>query len=163
MTSRLSLVLGNRNPYTIHADVYRMVMSDNVHVLKAKADSEKLTINLGFVDLGNIDLLVREGFYSNRSDFIRTAIRNQIDRHGEATQRSQLRSALDLGIRHFSRAHLEDARSQGAMLDINVLGLATIAGDVSAELARSTIRSVTVLGAFHASAEVKAALADRTG
>lgn len=138
-------------------------MSDNVHVLKPKADSEKLTINLGFVDLGHIDLLVREGFYSNRSDFIRTAIRNQIDRHAEATQRSKVRSALDLGIRHFTRAHLEDACAQGAMVDINVLGLATIAGDVSAELARSTIRSVTVLGAFHASAAVKAALADRTG
>lgn len=138
-------------------------MSDNVHVLKARADSEKLTLNLGFVDLGNIDLLVREGFYSNRSDFIRTAIRNQIDRHAEATQRSQVRNALDLGIRHFTRAYLEDARAQGAMLDINVLGLATISSDVSAELARSTIRSVTVLGAFHASAEVKAALADRIG
>lgn len=138
-------------------------MSDNVHSLKPRADSEKITINLGFVDLGNVDLLVREGFYGNRSDFIRTAIRNQIDRHAEATQRSQVRNALDLGIRHFTRAHLEDARDSGVLLDINVLGLATIAGDVSADLARSAIRSVTVLGAFHASAEVKAALADRTG
>lgn len=138
-------------------------MSDNFKISKPKADSEKITINLGFVDLGNVDLLVREGFYSNRTDFIRTAIRNQIDRHAEATQHSRVRSALDLGIRHFTREYLEDTRAHGSMLDINVLGLATIASDVSAELARSTIRSITVLGAFHASAEVKAALADRTG
>lgn len=136
-------------------------MDENVHQLRPKADSEKITINLGFVDLGNIDLLVREGFYSNRSDLIRTAIRNQIERHAEVTQRSQARNDLDLGIRHFSRADLENAKAAGAVLDINVLGLVTIAGDVSAELARSAIRSVTVLGAFHASAEVKAALADR--
>ncbi|WP_373487177.1 hypothetical protein [Blastomonas sp.] len=138
-------------------------MDNNVHRLKPRADSEKITINVGFVDLGNIDLLVREGFFANRSDFIRTAIRNQIERHSEATQRSQVRSALDLGIRHFTRSQLEDAVAQGIMLDINVLGLATIADDVPADLARRTIRSVTVLGAFHASTAVKTALADRTG
>lgn len=138
-------------------------MSEDLHLPKPRADSEKITINLGFVDLGNIDLLVREGFYANRSDLIRTAVRNQIERHADATQHARARNALDLGIRHFSRAYLEDARAQGTVLDINVLGLATIATDVSADLARSTIRSVTVLGAFHASAEVKAALADRTG
>ncbi len=137
-------------------------MTGNVHLLRPKADSEKITINLGFVDLGNIDLLVREGFYSNRSDLIRTAIRNQIERHAESTQRSQVRSELDLGIRHFTRGDLEQAEASGAQLDINVLGLASIADDVSVELALSAIRSVTVLGAFHASAEVKAALADRT-
>ncbi|MBW8294320.1 MAG: hypothetical protein K0M74_00680 [Sphingopyxis sp.] len=137
-------------------------MNGNVHLLRPKADSEKITINLGFVDLGNIDLLVREGFYSNRSDLIRTAIRNQIERHAESTQRSQVRSELDLGIRHFTRGDLEQAEASGAQLDINVLGLASIADDVSVELALSAIRSVTVLGAFHASAEVKAALADRT-
>jgi len=140
-----------------------MILSDNVHNLKPRAESEKITINLGFVDLGHVDLLVRDGFYSNRSDFIRTAIRNQIEHHSEATQRSQVRNALELGNRHFSRAQLEDAQARGVQLDINVLGLATIAADVSAELARNTIRSVTVLGAFHASAQVKAALADRTG
>lgn len=136
-------------------------MNENVQLLRPKADSEKITINLGFVDLGNIDLLVREGFYSNRSDLIRTAIRNQIEKHAEATQRSQVRGELDLGIRHFSRADLEAAEASGAMININVLGLASIADDVSAELALSTIRSVTVLGAFHASTKVKTALAGR--
>jgi len=144
-------------------DGVEMILSDNVHNLKPRAESEKITINLGFVDLGHVDLLVRDGFYSNRSDFIRTAIRNQIEHHSEATQRSQVRNALELGNRHFSRVQLEDAQARGVKLDINVLGLATIAADVSAELARNTIRSVTVLGAFHASAQVKAALADRTG
>lgn len=126
------------------------------------ADSEKITINLGYVDLGHIDLVVQDGFYSNRTDFIRTAIRNQLDRHADATRRAVARKSLDLGLRHYGRADLEAARSRGEMLQINVLGLASIAPDVTPELARAAIASVTVLGALHASPEVKAALADRT-
>jgi Arc/MetJ-type ribon-helix-helix transcriptional regulator len=125
------------------------------------ADSEKVTINLGFVDLGHIDLMVGEGFYFNRTDFIRTAIRNQLDRHAEVVNRSVARKTLDLGLRHYSREDLEAAQATGERLCINVLGLASIAPDVTPELARSVIASVTVLGALHASAEVKRALADR--
>jgi Arc/MetJ-type ribon-helix-helix transcriptional regulator len=126
------------------------------------SDSEKITINLGYVDLGHVDLLVQEGFYSNRTDFIRTAIRNQLERHGEVVRRSVARKSLDLGLRHYSREDLEAARAAGQKLDIHVLGLASIAGDVTPELARSTIGSLVVLGALHASPAVKAALADRT-
>jgi Arc/MetJ-type ribon-helix-helix transcriptional regulator len=126
------------------------------------ADSEKITINLGYVDLGHVDLLVQDGFYSNRTDFIRTAIRNQLDRHAEVVRQSVARKTLDLGLRHYTRADLEAARNRGEMLQINVLGLASIAQDVSPELARAAIASVQVLGALHASAAVKAALADRT-
>ena len=137
-------------------------MTGTVHQLRPKlADSEKITINLGFVDLGQIDLLVADGFYANRTDLIRTAIRNQLDRHGEAVKGSVARQRLDLGLRHYSRADLEAARDQGVRLDIHVLGLASIAGDVTPELAATTIASVTVLGALHASPAVKAALADR--
>jgi Arc/MetJ-type ribon-helix-helix transcriptional regulator len=125
------------------------------------ADSEKITINLGFVDLGHIDLMVRDGFYANRTDFIRTAIRNQLDRHGEELRRSVSRKTLELGLSHYSRSDLEAVRDRGEMLHINVLGLASIASDVPAGLARASIASLTVLGALHASAEVKAALADR--
>ena len=125
------------------------------------ADSEKITINLGFIDLGHIDLLVREGFYSNRSDFIRTAIRNQLDRHADAVKQSVARRHLDLGLRHFTRADLERVRAAGDTLHIQVLGLAVIASDVSPELARATIASINVLGALQASPEVKAALSDR--
>ena len=124
-------------------------------------DTEKITINLGFVDLGQIDLLVREGFYSNRTDFIRTAIRNQAERHAEVVRQTVTRKSVDLGLRHFSRADLEAARDAGQMLDIRVLGLAAIAADVTPELARASIASITVLGALHASAAVKAALGDR--
>lgn len=126
------------------------------------ADSEKITINLGYVDLGHIDLMVQDGFYSNRTDFIRTAIRNQLDRHAEVVRQSVARKTLDLGLRHYSRADLEAARTNGEMLHINVLGLASVAPDVTPELARASIASVTVLGALHASAAVRAALADRT-
>ena len=125
------------------------------------ADSEKITLNLGYVDLGRVDLLVQEGFYSNRSDFIRTAIRNQLDRHAEVVDSSVGRHGLDLGLRRYSRADLEAVQAAGEMLHINVLGLASIAGDVTPELARATIASVTVLGALNASAAVKAALRDR--
>lgn len=128
---------------------------------KPKGDSEKITINLGYVDLGHIDLLVRDGFYSNRTDFIRTAIRNQLERHRDATTKSVVRKQLDLGISHFSRQQLEAVRDAGEALDIRVLGLATIAPDVTPELARAAIASLTVLGTLHAGAAVKAALADR--
>jgi Arc/MetJ-type ribon-helix-helix transcriptional regulator len=137
-------------------------MAGNVHELRPKgADSEKITINLGYVDLGHVDLLVREGFYSNRTDFIRTAIRNQLDRHADALKRSADRRSLDLGLRHYTREDLEAARAAGQTLQIHVLGLASIARDVTPELARAAIESVTVLGALHASPAVKAALADR--
>lgn len=126
-----------------------------------QGDSEKITINLGFVDLGHIDLLVQEGFYANRTDFIRTAIRNQLERHREAAEKSVVRKQLDLGISHFSRTELESVRARGESLDVRVLGLASIAADVSPDLARATIASLTVLGALHASGEIKAALADR--
>ena len=137
-------------------------MADNVRELRPKAgDSEKITINLGYVDLGHIDLLVQEGFYSNRTDLIRTAIRNQLERHAEVTKQSVARKSVELGMRHYMRADLEAAQAAGEMLQIRVLGLASIAQDVTPELARATIASVEVLGALHASSPVKAALADR--
>ena len=137
-------------------------MPENVHELRPKVgDTEKLTINLGHVDLGQIDLLVREGFYSNRSDLIRTAVRNQLDRHADVVKQSVTRQKIDLGLRHFSREDLEAIRKAGRTLHIRVLGLASIASDVTPELARATIGSVEVLGALHASAGVKAAIADR--
>ena len=125
------------------------------------SDNEKITINLGFVDLGQIQLLVQEGFYANRTDFIRTAIRNQIDRHADTVRQLVTRKSVDLGVRHISAAELIAAKAAGQMLDIRVLGLAVIAQDVSAELAVATISALNVLGALQASDTVKAALADR--
>ena len=133
-----------------------------VQELRPKAaDSEKITINLGYVDLGHVELLVREGFYSNRTDFIRTAIRNQLDRHGDAVKKSVARNQLDLGLRQYGRQDLETVLARGEVLNIQVLGLAVIAPDVSADLARKTIASIHVLGALQASPAVKAALRDR--
>jgi Arc/MetJ-type ribon-helix-helix transcriptional regulator len=138
-------------------------MTDRPRELKTKAaDSEKITINLGYVDLGQVDLMVRDGFYANRTDFIRTAIRNQLDRHIDAVKQSVARKKLSLGLSHYSRQDLEAVEATGERLDIQVLGLATIAHDVTPELARQTIASVQVLGALHASPAVKAALSDRT-
>ena len=125
------------------------------------SDSEKITVNLGYVDLGSIDLLVRESFYANRTDFIRTAIRNLLDRHAETTRQTIARNRFDLGIRRFSRADLEAAKAAGEILNIHIVGLASIAADVSPELALETIASLHVLGALDASAAVKAALGDR--
>jgi Arc/MetJ-type ribon-helix-helix transcriptional regulator len=137
-------------------------MAGNVTEIRPKTtDSEKITINFGYVNLGHIDLLVQEGFYSNRTDFIRTAIRNQIERHADVVRQAVTRKSVDLGLRHFSREDLEAVRDAGQLLDIRVLGLATIAPDVTPELARAAIASLTVLGALHASAAVKAALVDR--
>lgn len=124
-------------------------------------ESEKITINLGYVDLGRIDLLVQEGFYSNRTDFIRTAIRNQLGTHAEEVSRSLERKTLELGLRDIGVADLEAARSAGEKLHLRVVGLLRIAPGVTPDLARATIGSVTVLGALQATPELKAALADR--
>lgn len=135
----------------------------SVHELRAKAGevTEKITVNLGVVDLGQIDLLVQEGFYSNRTDLIRTAIRNQLAVHAEVVRETVARKTYVLGLQHFSRRDLEAVQAGGQQLQIQVLGLASIADDVPPELARATIDSIVVLGAFHASPAVKAALADR--
>ena len=127
----------------------------------ARPLDEKITINLGCVDLGQIDLLVQEGFYANRTDLIRTAIRNQLGSHGDAVRQAVARKTLSLGIQHFSKADLQAAEAAGQKLNIRVLGLATIDPAVTPELALATIESLTVLGALHASPAVKAALAKR--
>ncbi|RYI34140.1 MAG: CopG family transcriptional regulator [Acetobacteraceae bacterium] len=134
----------------------------NVRPLReAQSDSEKITINLGYVDLGRIDLLVAEGFYANRSDFIRTAIRKQLDAHGEVLSNVIQRHTLELGLRDYSVHDLEALREAGEVLHVKVVGLARIANDVSPDLARAVFGSISVLGGLQASADVKAALADR--
>ena len=129
--------------------------------LSAKPADEKITINLGYVDLGQIDLLVQEGFYANRTDLIRTAIRNQLALHADVVKQVVARKTLVLGIQHFSAADLRAVQASGEALEIRVLGLATIALDVTPELALAAINSVVVLGALHASPAVKAVLVGR--
>lgn len=135
---------------------------NNIRQLRDKQpENEKITINLGYVDLGRIDLLVQEGFYSNRSDLIRTAIRNQLDSHVDVVSKSLERHTMELGLRDYSVADLEAVRDAGEELHIRVVGLARFAADITPELALQTIGSITVLGALQASADVKKALADR--
>lgn len=124
-------------------------------------ETEKITINLGHVDLGRIDLMVRDGFYSNRTDFIRTAIRTHLTDHADQISRSVERHMLELGLRDLTVADLEAARSAGDTLHVKVVGLVRIAPDVTPELALATIGSIQVLGALQASREIKQALADR--
>lgn len=135
---------------------------NNIRQLRDKQpENEKITINLGYVDLGRIDLLVQEGFYSNRSDLIRTAIRNQLDSHMDVVSKSLERHTMELGLRDYSVTDLEAVREAGEKLHIKVVGLARFAADITPELALQTIGSITVLGALQASADVKKALADR--
>ena len=126
-----------------------------------QSESEKITVNIGYVDLGQIDLLVRDGFYSNRTDFIRTAIRNQLQHHSDTMRQSVSRKKLELGLRHVTKQELEAAKNAGELLQIHVLGLVTFAADITPELARASIASIQVLGALQGSSELKAALADR--
>jgi Arc/MetJ-type ribon-helix-helix transcriptional regulator len=132
-----------------------------IEVKTKVTDSEKITINLGVIDLGQIDLLVQEGFYSNRTDLIRTAIRNQLAAHADVLRQTVARRTLVLGLQEFSKCDLEAVRKSRTKLRIQVLGLVRIADDVSPALATQTIESISVLGALHASPAVKAALADR--
>lgn len=137
-------------------------MGSNIYDIREKvADSEKITINIGFVDLGHIDLLVEDGFYSNRTDFIRSAIRAQLATHSEQSKKSIIRQTLELGLRRYSKSDLEQIERDGERLSIKVLGLVTISPDVTPALAKATIDSITILGAFHASREVKLALDGR--
>lgn len=124
-------------------------------------DTEKMTINIGVVDLGQIDLLVQEGFYSNRTDMIRTAVRNQLSLHVDELKKTVARRTLSLGLQQYNRSDLERVQAAGEMLRIQVVGMARIADDVTPELACATIESVVVLGAFRASAAVRRALTDR--
>ncbi len=124
-------------------------------------ETEKITLNLSPVDLGQVDLLVREGFYSTRTDFLRTAIRHQLNIHAQVVKQAAARKTLVLGVQHYSRKDLEALRASGQKVQVRVLGLASIAEDVSPELALATIEEISVLGAFHASAAVKRALASR--
>src|SRR5262245_56709953 len=128
---------------------------------RREPESEKITINRGFVDLGHVDLLVQEGFYSNRTDFIRTAIRNQLGVHSEVLKQGAARRSMVLGLQRYTRQDLEKVRAAGQQLHIHVLGLATIDDDVGAQLALQTIASIVVLGALRASSAVRSALADR--
>jgi Arc/MetJ-type ribon-helix-helix transcriptional regulator len=138
-------------------------MEPSTQLKRADRDkSEKITINVGLVDLGEIDLLVDEGFFANRTDFIRSAIRRQLDSRADAVERTVARRALTLGSEHYTRRELEEIRQAGSMVELHVLGLASIADDVSPELALATISSVEVLGAFRAPPAVKAALVPRT-
>jgi Arc/MetJ-type ribon-helix-helix transcriptional regulator len=137
-------------------------LTGNVRQLRERGgESEKVTINLGHVDLGRIDLLVQDGFYSNRTDFIRAAIRKELGVHAGELERSIRRHTLELGLRDYAAVDLEAALRAGETLHIRVVGLARIAPDVTPELARAAIGSITVLGALQASAEVRRALADR--
>jgi Arc/MetJ-type ribon-helix-helix transcriptional regulator len=140
----------------------QMALSRSPAIRRTESESEKITINLGFVDLGQIDLLVQEGFYSNRTDFIRTAIRNQLLIHGDALKHSVARRSMVLGLQRYTREDLERVLAAGEQLHIHVIGLATIDDDVSPQLARRAIASIVVLGALRASPAVKAALADQT-
>jgi Arc/MetJ-type ribon-helix-helix transcriptional regulator len=135
--------------------------NDLVDPRQRTGETEKMTVNVGVVDLGQIDLLVQEGFYSNRSDLVRTAVRNQLAQHADALKQTVARRTLTLGLQHFSRADLERAVAAGQRLQVQVVGLARIAEDVTPELAMAAIESVTVLGAFQASPAVRRALADR--
>jgi Arc/MetJ-type ribon-helix-helix transcriptional regulator len=144
--------------------VYGWQIVANAHsvgVRRKEAESEKITINLGYVDLGHIDLLVQEGFYSNRTDFIRAAIRTHLGSHGDVLKQTVARRSMVLGLQRYSREHLERVRKAGEQLHIQVLGLALIDEDVPTELARQTIASIAVLGALRASSAMRAALADR--
>jgi Arc/MetJ-type ribon-helix-helix transcriptional regulator len=143
-------------------DGVQMALSRSPGIRRTESESEKITINLGFVDLGQIDLLVQEGFYSNRTDFIRTAIRNQLLIHGDALKHSVARRSMVLGLQRYTREDLERVLAAGEQLHIHVIGLATIDDDVSPQLARRAIASIVVLGALRASPAVKAALADHT-
>ena len=125
-------------------------------------DSEKITINMGAVDLGKVDLLVSEGLYSNRTDFIRTAIRSQLEKHQLELQQSVKRCSYLIGVLRYDRKTLERLKVKKKRIRMTVVGMLSLARDISPALAADVIEEVRVHGVFHASEAVKTALADRT-
>lgn len=125
------------------------------------SETEKITINIGSVDLGRIDLLVQEGFYASRSDFVRTAIRNQLDRQKSAVDSITTRKSMVIGTLSYNRHELEQKRDDNEMINVKVIGMFILSDDVTPQLALDTIQSVTVRGVFKAPEDVKQALSDR--
>lgn len=125
------------------------------------SDSEKITVNVGSVDLGRMDLLVQEGFYSNRADFIRTAIRNQLERQSTAVDSITNRKSMVIGTQVYTRKELEEKRENNELVNVKVIGMLILTDDITTALALETIQSVTVRGVFKASEDVKTALKDR--
>jgi Arc/MetJ-type ribon-helix-helix transcriptional regulator len=125
------------------------------------SDTEKITINMSVVDLGQVDLLVKEGFYSSRTDFIRTAIRNLLTTHSEKVRELVTKKAMVVGVVSFNKKDLEEIRSKGVKLEIKALGMCFLAEDISPDLALSTISSLEVMGVLKASDAVKEALGKR--
>ena len=155
----LSNLCSNWNLIGFQVDV--MTNDKGLEPRQRAGETEKMTVNVGVVDLGQVDLLVQEGFYSNRSDLVRTAVRNQLALHADAVRQTVARRTLTVGLQHFSRADLERVVAAGQRLQVQVVGLARIADDVTPDLALAAIESVTVLGAFQAPAAVRRALSDR--
>jgi|MTBAKSStandDraft_2_1061841.scaffolds.fasta_scaffold03697_6 Arc/MetJ-type ribon-helix-helix transcriptional regulator len=125
------------------------------------SDTEKITINMSAVDLGKVDLLVNEGLYSNRTDFIRTAIRSQLEKHTFEIQQSVTRHSSVIGVLSYSRVDLEKRKQKGKKMSFSVIGMLILQNDIPPELAAEVIEEIKVRGIFNASPEVKAALADR--
>lgn len=124
-------------------------------------ETEKITINISAVDLGKIDLLVNEGLYTNRSDLIRTAIRNQLDRHNFEVQQSVTRHSYTIGVLAYDKSDFEKFKAQGKKIKMNIVGMLHLGKDIPPELAREVVESIQVRGVFHASDEIKAALKDQ--
>lgn len=124
-------------------------------------ETEKITINLGPVDLGRIDVLVEQGLYSNRTDLIRTAIRNQLDRHEPVIQAHAVKWSFVLGVESVTRSTLEEFRRQGKMISLRVIGMLKLADDIDPELALETIEAIRIRGSFQATPVLREALADR--
>ena len=124
-------------------------------------ESEKITINMNVVDLGKVDMLVQEGVYSNRTDFIRTAIRNLLDKHSFEIQQTVTRNSYVIGALMYNRADLEKIKSKNERLNLKIIGLLSLDKDIPVELADEVIEVVQVRGVFNASEPVKAVLSDR--
>ena len=120
------------------------------------AETEKITINIDVVDLGKIDLLVEQGFYSNRTDLIKSSIRNEVNKHEEVVSKIVVSKSYNVGVTKFSKEELEEVARSNKILDVKVLGLLIIADDVPVDLAKKTIKYLNVFGVFKAPAEIKA-------
>jgi Arc/MetJ-type ribon-helix-helix transcriptional regulator len=124
--------------------------------------TEKITININTIDLGHIDLLVNEGYYATRTEFIKTAVKKQLDRHEEDTKKLIEQKAkhgdyeLSIGVGGFTKSELERIiQKKEAKIKMIFIGLFITPKDVTLELLEQAVESIKVYGVCRCSQEIK--------
>lgn len=113
--------------------------------------SEKVSVNINEEALSKIDLLVEDGFYSNRSDFINRAVDTLLDRENrtvdkllEIHSKEKINSRQwFVGVQTMGSQYLEKVKEQGVRLRIKGCGVLYFEKDAAQELVFETVEYIS--------------------